>query len=390
MGRKFSKMSDNLKDSCIMELISVASEPGMVSFATGLPDMELFDPTGIAEAAADVLGSDVARASLQYGDALGHMPLREKISERLRREAGLSVEPERIVLTNGSQECFDLLGKLFLDRGDGLAVENPGYLGALQSFSAYGPEFHGVDVGEGGPSLDGLRDALSKRPRMFYCIPNHQNPTGYSYGDDARSAVADLLDGTGTLLVEDDAYGELGHRGRVGKAISSMAENAVFTGSFSKMVSPGMRVGWMALPDWILPKASAMLEASCLQAGSFSQWVIDRFLEIRDYDAHLDRQREAYLGKKNRFLELLSENMPPGVEWNDPSGGMFVWMRLPRGVDADALRRAALSRKLVLMPGKPFHVRGGGNTIRLNYATATPSETVIGMEALGAAARETL
>lgn len=377
-------------DSCIMELISVASAPGMVSFATGLPDRDLFDPEGIAEAASDVLSSDEARPSLQYGDALGFMPLREKISRRLRREAGLSVEPERIVLTNGSQECFDLLGKLFLDPGDGLAVENPGYLGALQSFSAYGPEYSGVDVGEGGPSMEGLRAALSKKPKMFYCIPNHQNPTGYSYGDDARKGVADLVDGSGMLLVEDDAYGELGHRGRAGKAISSMVDDAVLTGSFSKVVSPGLRVGWMALPEWAVPKASAMLEASCLQAGSFSQRVIDRFLEIRDYDAHLERQRKAYLAKKDRFLGLLSENMPPGVEWNDPSGGMFVWLRLPEGADADALCKAALRRKLVLMPGKPFHVRGGGNTIRLNYATPSPSETVCGMEALGLAAREIL
>lgn len=383
-------MSESLMDSCIMELIAVASAPGMVSFATGLPDKKMFDPEGIRKAADDVLRSDVATDALQYGDALGFMPLREAIAERLRREAGFSVEPERVVLTNGSQECFDLLGKLFLDRGDRLAVENPGYLGALQSFSAYGPVYDGVDVSDGGPDLGMLFSSLEKAPKMFYCIPNHQNPTGFSYSDEARKAVADLVSDSETLLVEDDAYGELGHRGRAGKSISSMTENAVLTGSFSKVVTPGLRVGWMALPEWAVPKMSSMLEASCLQAGSFSQRVIHRFMENGDYDGYIADLRKGYFRKKERFLGLLGENMPPGPAWNDPSGGMFVWMSLPEGVDASSLCEAALKRKLVLMPGKPFHVRGGGNTIRLNYATATADETERGMVALGEAAREVL
>ena len=268
MRPSFASRRDDVMQSYIMSLIEVARRPGMISFATGLPDRRLFDPAGIEAAAEKVLESGEAADALQYGATAGYMPLREKIADRCNRVMGMSVTAEDVFVTNGSQECFDHLGKLFLDRGDGIAVENPGYLGALQSFSVYAPEFMPVDMEQGGPDMSQLETVFAKAPKLFYCIPNHQNPSGTSYTEDARRAVAELADEGSTLVVEDDAYGELGYRGRAGRTIASMTGNAVLTGSVSKIISPGMRVGWMVVPEWMREAVSTSLEAACLHAAA--------------------------------------------------------------------------------------------------------------------------
>lgn len=388
MTDRLSARADRIMDSCIMDLIAVARQPGMISFATGLPDSSLFDTEGLRIAAEEALSGDGARSALQYGGSEGLLSLREKIATRCRKETGLEADAERVLLTNGSQECFDLLGKMFLDPGDVMAVENPGYLGALQAYSVYGPEMAGVDLLDEGPDTDGLRRALSKDPKLFYSIPNHQNPSGVSYSDSARREVSELISESETVLVEDDAYGELGYRGRAGKAISSMTENAVLTGSFSKIISPGMRIGWMIVPEWLLPKARQFLEASCLQAGSFTQEVMDRFLARNDLDVYLRPIRAEYLRKKNLFSDLMEDTLPDSFAWNDPDGGMFIWLRTPEGTDAMRLVDAALKRKVVLMPGQPFHVRGGEDTVRLNFATASDEGMKEGMRRLGRAASD--
>ncbi|MDD4245269.1 MAG: PLP-dependent aminotransferase family protein [Candidatus Methanomethylophilaceae archaeon] len=388
MEGRLSSRADLILDSCIMRLITVAKRPGMISFATGLPDNSLFDTEGLRRAADEVLSGEDAKGALQYGEAEGLPSLRKRIADRCRKESGIRATWENILLTNGSQECFDLLGKMFLDPGDKIAVENPGYLGALQAYSAYGPRMIGVDLLNQGPDIRQLESALSESPKLFYSIPNHQNPSGVSYSESARREVSELISRSGTVIVEDDAYGELGYRGRAGKALSSMTDNSVMTGSFSKIISPGMRIGWMIVPDWLLPKATQFLEAFCLQAGSFTQRVMDRFLARNDMDAYLKPIRAEYLRKKNLFSDLMEDMLPERFAWNDPDGGMFIWLRTPERTDAMRLVDAALERKVVLMPGKPFHVRGGENTVRLNFATASDEDMKEGMRRLGEAASD--
>lgn len=388
MESRLSSRADLIMDSCIMRLIAVAKQPGMISFATGLPDNSLFDTEGLRAAADQVLTGEDAKGSLQYGEAEGLPSLRDRIAKRCRREAGVNATKERVLLTNGSQECFDLLGKMFLDRGDPMVVENPGYLGALQAYSAYGPRMIGVDLSDSGPDMMQLETALKEDPKMFYSIPNHQNPSGMSYSESARQEISELLAGTRTVIVEDDAYGELGYRRRAGKAISSMTDNSVMTGSFSKIISPGMRIGWMVVPDWLLPKATQFLEAFCLQAGSFTQRVMDRFLADNDLDTYLGPIRAEYLRKKELFSDLMEDMLPESFSWNDPDGGMFIWLRTPEGTDAGRLVDSALEKKVVLMPGKPFHVRGGDNTVRLNFATASDEDMKEGMRRLSRAASD--
>ena len=388
MRPQLSKASAATMDSFIMGLVEVAARPGMISFATGLPDNSLFDTDAVSKAMAEVMSDDPCGA-LQYDTPTGYIPLRERIAERCRRELGFEVSWEDVLMTSGSQSCFDMLGKLFLDPGDRMAVENPGYLGALQAYSAYAPEFVGLDMDEDGVDTDQLRAAVSDGAKLFYSIPNHQNPSGVSYSDPVRREVADIIRDSGCLLIEDDAYGELGYAGRVGRTMKSMApEDTVLTGSFSKTISPGMRVGWMVVPEWLRKTAGRTLEATCLQSNTFCQRVVDRFLADNDYDRYLAGLRKGYLEKKRVFLDAMEDSLPDTMRWNDPQGGMFVWLRTPNGTDAMRLYEKALEGRLVVMPGHPFHVRGGENTIRLNYATPTEEQIQDGMRVLGSACRE--
>lgn len=388
MTVKFSKRAEDTMDSFIMSLVDVAARPGMISFATGLPDNDLFAVDRIRDAVEAVLDED-ASGALQYDSPAGFIPLRKRIAERCSKQLGFDVDYEHVLMTNGSQECFDQLGKLFLDRGDRMIVENPGYLGAIQSFSSYGPEFLGVDVGPEGVDIDQFAAALKKGPKLFYSIPNHQNPSGISYSDSVRKEVASLIRDSGCLMIEDDAYGELGYDGRVGKTMKSMSpEDIVFTGSFSKTISPGMRVGWMVIPDWMRKDAGKSIESSFLQSNTFCHRVIDSFLANNDYDAYLGGLRKAYKAKKKVFLDAMEDCLPEYMRWNDPQGGMFVWLKTPEGTDAMKLFDLCADRKLVVMPGHPFHVRGGANTIRLNYATPSEEKIAEGMKILGGCCRD--
>ena len=388
MEHRFSRSAESTMDSFIMSLVDVAAKPGMIAFATGLPDNSLFDIPAMRRAIDDVMAEEPYGA-LQYDTATGYIPLRKRIAERCRRELGFDTSWENVLMTSGSQVCFDLMGKMFLEHGDVMAVENPGYLGAIQSYSAYSPDFRGIDIGPGGVDLDQLSEAVSDGARLFYSIPNHQNPSGASYSEDVRKGVAEIIGESGCMLIEDDAYGELGYNGRVGRTMKSMIpEDTVLTGSFSKTISPGMRVGWMVVPDWMVAKAGRSLEACCLQSNTFCQRVIDRFLQDNDYDAYLQGLRRGYARKKKVFLDAMEDNLPDTVFWNDPDGGMFVWLRTPEGTDAMRLYERLLEGKLVVMPGKPFHVRGGANTIRLNFATPTDEQIAAGMKVLGDACRE--
>lgn len=384
----FSDAAEGTMDSFIMSLVDVAARPGMLSFATGLPDNHMLDPKAVSEAVMDVLSEDSSDA-LQYGSTVGFTPLRERIAERCRRVLHVSAEVDDIFITNGSQECFDLIGRMFLNRGDRMAVENPGYLGALQAFSSYGPVMDPVNIGPDGPDCKELATSVSAGAKLFYSIPNHQNPTGSTYGEGCRKEVASLIDGSDCLLIEDDAYGELGFEGTRRSVMKSMAyDNTVLTGSFSKTISPGMRVGWMVAPEWMHARATRSMEAASLQSNTFCQRVIDRFLANNDYDAYLERVRAGYRQKRDLFLDAMEDDMPDSVSWNHPDGGMFVWLRTPAGTDAMKLHTLCIERGLVVMPGQPFHVRGGGNTIRLNYATPDEDAISKGMRILGQACRD--
>jgi 2-aminoadipate transaminase len=366
-----------------MKLISVSAEEGMISFATGLPDKRLFDIKGISAAAADLFKDEKeAESALQYGTVKGLLPLRKKIAARCRKEMNFDPDEENIFIVNGSQESFDLIGKIFINRGDKIISDNPGYLGALQSFSAYGPDIIGVDMNDDGPNIEQLRNALKQDPKFYYSIPNHQNPSGISYSLDKRKEVAELFSESECIMVEDDAYGELGYDGRAGPPVRSMTENVIFTGSFSKTISPGMRLGWMIVPDEMTDITMKFIESSSLHANTFSQNVMNRYLERTDLDAYLRNIRKEYKRKSRLMLDLLKDNLPSELRWNEPNGGMFIRLMTKEGTNAMKLFDSAIKKKLVVMPCHPFYITGGENTIRLNFATAGDEEIKEGVKRL--------
>ncbi|GAB6285253.1 MAG: PLP-dependent aminotransferase family protein [Methanoregula sp.] len=368
--------------SFIREILKVTEDPGIISFAGGLPNPALIDVEGIRRAAEHVLRED-GKTVLQYATTEGYPPLRQFIADRYRKRLGLTVSPDEILITNGSQQCLDLIGKVLIDAGDHVAIERPGYLGAIQAFSLYEPVFHLVELLPDGPDTAQLEDACFRQPiKFFYGIPNSQNPSGITYSERRRQEVASTLSGTRTLFVEDDAYGELQFSGRALPSLRGMIpEQTILTGSFSKILAPGMRLGWVCAPPAILEQLVVAKQASDLHSNYLSQRIAARYLAEEDLDAHIKKIRFVYKRQRDIMLSLFEETCPESVTWTEPSGGMFVWVTLPEGCAAMDVFNQALKERVAVLPGTPFYVDGGGDRqIRLNFSNSSEERIITGVE----------
>ncbi|MCX6688751.1 MAG: PLP-dependent aminotransferase family protein [Methanoregula sp.] len=371
--------------SFIREILKVTEDPGIISFAGGLPNPALIDVEGIRKAAAHVLCED-GKTALQYSTTEGYLPLRKFIAERYRKRLGLAVSPDEILITNGSQQCLDLIGKVFIDRGDHVAIERPGYLGAIQAFSLYEPIFHPIELLPDGPDPAMLDDVCSQYPvKLFYGIPNSQNPSGITYSERRRQEVASTLVGTRTLFVEDDAYGELQFSGNAPASLKGMLpDQTILTGSFSKILAPGMRLGWVCAPPAIMEQVIIAKQASDLHSNYLSQRIAARYLADEDLDAHIRKIRFVYKKQRDIMLLLMEETFPASVTWTEPVGGMFVWATLPKGCSAMDVFTHALREHVAVLPGTPFYVDGGGDQqIRLNFSNSSEERIITGVERLG-------
>jgi 2-aminoadipate transaminase len=359
--------------SFIREILKVTEDPRIISFAGGLPSPALIDVEGIAQAAARVLAAD-GRTALQYSTTEGYLPLRQFIADRYRQRLGLTVSPDEILITNGSQQCLDLIGKVFLNAGDHVVIERPGYLGAIQAFSLYEPHFHPVLLHENGPDTAMLRDALAKnRQKFFYGVPNSQNPSGVTYSEERRREVAGILDGTGTFFIEDDAYGELNFSGTSLPSLRHyLPDQTIITGSFSKILAPGMRLGWIVAPRDVMDAIVIAKQASDLHSNYLSQRIACEYLAHTDIDAHIRKIRDAYRHQAELMQEILMQEFPASVKFTRPQGGMFIWLTLPDGVSSMDVFDAAIKEQVAVLPGTPFFIDGGGkNTLRINFSNAT-------------------
>lgn len=391
MHPPFSRRMGAVKRSFIREILKVTADPTIISFAGGLPNPELFPLEDIAQASADELDSG-GRAALQYSTTEGYPPLREFIANRYREKWGLQVGPEEILITTGSQQGLDLIGKIFLDPGDGLVIERPGYLGAIQAFSLFEPEFISIPLLEDGPDLEALEQALDARPKLFYAVPNFQNPSGLSYSLEKRRAVAELLHDSETLFVEDDPYGELRFRGEHLPPVRSwLGDRSLLLGSFSKVAAPGFRIGWVVAPKPVMEKLVTAKQAADLHTSTLAQRIMWRHLTDNDLDAHIARIRERYGAHRDQMVAAIERHFPEGVTCSRPDGGMFLWVRLPEGCSAMELFDKAIGRKVAFVPGAPFYADGGGrNTMRLNFSNAVPEKIEEGISRLGECIREFL
>lgn len=382
--------SDRIADvprSFIREILKVALDPGVISFAGGLPNRELFPVAALKEATSRVF-DDHGRDVLQYGSSEGHPGLRELISARYRDKADLDVPVENILVTNGSQQGLDLLGKVVLNDRDPVVIEEPGYLGAIQAFSMYRAHFLPVPVSEAGMDIEALRAALSaQRPKLMYTVPNFQNPSGISYSESNRHEVAEALAGTRTVLIEDDPYGDLRFRGQPRTSFGELLpDQTVLLGSFSKSLVPGLRLGWIVAPPPLMQKLLAAKQATDLHTSHFTQDIVYQYLRDNDSEAHVAAIRDVYGRQCRAMQDAMRAHFPPEVKATDPEGGMFLWAELPAGLAAMDVFERAVADKVVFVPGDPFYVRGSRHpTLRLNFSCADTETIAVGMARLGRA-----
>jgi 2-aminoadipate transaminase len=393
----FAHRTTGLKPSAIREILKVTGSPDVISFAGGLPAPELFPIAETARAAQSLLAED-GPASLQYDITEGYLPLRQWVCAHLAETVGLQVAPDRILITNGSQQGLDLLAKVFLDPGDIVLVENPAYLGALQAFQAYEAVPVGLESDEDGLRPEALRSFLEsspRKPKLLYLIPNFQNPTGRTTPAARRAEIVAIAAHFGLPIVEDDPYGRLRFSGESVQALGAFPEarHWIYLGTSSKILTPGLRVAWLVAPDLaVYEKLVAAKQAADLHTSAFTQRLVWRTVrEPGLLNAHIATLCSVYGRRRDVMLDALKRHLPAGCTWTKPDGGLFLWATLPESINTLELLKAAAIQKVAFVPGAPFWIDSPvKNTLRLNFSNATEARIEEGMTRLGAVIRAAL
>jgi 2-aminoadipate transaminase len=381
-----ARRMSGVQASAIREILKVTERPDVLSFAGGLPAAEAFPAAAIAKAYADVLADDAA-AALQYGPTEGYRPLRAWVAERMTRR-GLAASADQVLITAGAQQGIDLVGKALIDPGDTVVVESPSYLAALQSFSTCEARFATVPSDEGGMCTDALERVLrEERPRLIYLVPNFNNPSGTTLPLQRRLQIARLAAEYQVTVLEDDPYGELRYRGVALPPIAGLVPGApvIHLGSFSKTLAPGLRLGYAVAEESLVRALTIAKQAADLHTATLAQRAVARLFETFDYEAHLRRLRRLYGERLEAMLASLERSLPRGSVWTRPEGGLFVWLRLPRGLDAQVLLADAMRERVAFVPGAPFYpAEPCRETLRLNFSNQPPALIAEGMARLGA------
>jgi len=381
---------NNVPQSFIREILKVAVDPSIISFAGGLPNPELFPVNDIKNATQVVLDKYGVDA-LQYSNTEGYEPLRQFISNRYKDKQGLDIPVKNILITTGSQQGLDLLGKVIINENDDLIIEEPGYLGAIQAFSVYRAKFKPVQVDEQGMNCAALKQAISEtNPKLMYTVPNFQNPSGITYTEENRKQVADILRGTRTMLIEDNPYGDLRFEGNDKTSFAKLIpDNTILLGSFSKTIVPAFRLGWVVAPDHIMEKLVIAKQAADLHSNYFAQRVIHQYLCDHNLDEHISKIIKLYKSQKQAMMTSIEQHFPSDVKYTNPEGGMFLWAELPNNLSSMKLFEIAIKDKVAFVPGDPFYVDNNtSNTFRLNYTSADETTIDEGIQRLANAIKE--
>ena len=395
MAVKFARRLENAEGSAIREILKLASNPEVISFAGGLPAPELFPVEEMKKVALAVL-EEQGRAAMQYYATDGYPPLREAIAERMNRKLHTNVTADSILVTNGSQQCLDFVGRVFLDEGDKIIVESPSYLGALNAFKAYGPEFIEIPTDEDGMIMSELEKALAANPdvKFIYVIPDFQNPSGRTWPIERRKQFMEIINKYEIPVAEDNPYGELRFEGEIFPSLKSYDTKGLvlFFGTFSKIFAPGFRLGWVSASPEILEKFNISKQAADLQASTISQMEMAKFIEMYDLDAQVEKIKEVYGKRRTIMLDAMDEYFPEGIKFTRTDGGLFTWVTLPEGIDAAQLMKdVVLPNNVAYVPGEPFYPNGGNaNHFRMNYSCMPEDKIVEGVKRLGKALHEAM
>lgn len=380
----FADRMQATRKSFIREILKVTQQPEVISFAGGLPNPGLFPVEEIASAASKVL-SDEGTTVLQYSTTEGYLPLREFIAHRYLKKSGLKIDPNEILITNGSQQSLDLIGKVFLNKGDRVIIEKPGYLGAIQAFSIFEAEFEAVPLLDDGIDTELLDRTLSENSaKLFYTVPNFQNPSGITYSAQKRKDVAAILKKHNVFCVEDNAYGELRFAGEDLPTIRNYSDNTILMGSFSKIIAPGLRMGWVCTGKEIMGKLLIAKQAADLHSNYLSQRIIHQYLLDNDIDAHIAKIKDAYGKRCDLMVSMMAAHFPAGISYTKPEGGMFVWVTLPEGISSLELFELAIEENVAFVPGNPFYTDdvSGSGTLRLNFSNSDHGQIEEGIKRL--------
>jgi len=388
---------NSVSSSAIRELLKITEQPGVISFAGGLPSPSCFPAEELAVAAERVLAREAGRV-LQYGPTEGFPPLREFLAT-LMAGRGLPIDATQLIITSGSQQGLDMIGKLLIDPGDTVLVENPTYVGALQALRPYRPSFVTLPMDDQGLQIEGLEQALGdlaaagRRPKFLYTVANFQNPTGVTLATERRHVLLDLAERHGLPLVEDDPYGELRYSGEAPPLLAALdverwgePRQVVYLSTFSKLLAPALRVGWACGPRALLHRMVQVKQGLDLQTSSLNQAIA--FEACRDglLARQIPRICQTYHERRDTMLAELEQALPPSTHWTRPDGGMFLWVTLPEGLNASQLLARAIERQVAFVPGADFHANGGGqNTLRLNFSHPTPEQIQVGIRRLAEA-----
>ncbi|RZT09595.1 2-aminoadipate transaminase [Duganella sp. CF402] len=379
---RFAERAEQLQASFIREILKITQQPEIISFAGGLPSPLTF-PVDEMKAAYDKVLTTNGKVALQYGPTDGYTPLRQWIADSLST-GGAKIVPEQILMTSGSQQALDLLGKVLIDEGSRVLVETPSYLGALQAFSVYLPEFKSVDTDEHGLVPSSI-DAVAEGARLLYSLPNFQNPTGRSLSVERRLELVETCARLGLPLIEDDPYGSLSYKGEPSpKMVAMNPDGVIYMGSFSKVLTPGIRLGYVVAPLPLARRLELAKQAADLHTSQLTQMVVHEVVKDGFLDQHIPKIRALYGDQCQVMLDAMAQHFPAGVEWTKPEGGMFIWVTLPKHINAMQLLDEAIAQKVAFVPGSPFYANEPAtNTLRLSFVTVPPERIRHGIEILG-------
>jgi len=398
LDKVFNRQISSQKKSAIREVLKLTQRPDIISFAGGLPSPESFPVEHLRKIVCELFDSDDASLALQYGTTEGDNRLRELLVERYR-EQGLDIGLENLMITTASQQALDLLPKIFIDPGDKIICGLPSYLGGISAFGFYGARMEGVKLDNHGMRPDMLEEKLKKmkafgeKPKFIYTIPDFQNPAGITMPESRRKEIINIARIYDVLIVEDSPYRELRFEGEHQKMIYALDNSGqvISLGTFSKILAPGFRIGWVIAHETIIDKLVTAKQTADLCTSPFVQKIAARYLETGIFDSHIEKIKDMYREKRDTMLAALKEYMPEGVSWTEPEGGLFLFVTLPAHMDSEKLFMQAIEEKVAFVLGHVFYCDGSGrNTMRLNFSFPSKEMNVEGIKRLARAIRNNL